>query len=89
VSEIGVLINEVKHIAKSLAGLHRKADKTNGNVGKLDKRVVVLESKDVMTKAACNAHRLASARRTLYLIIGAIVTFLGGYLLHLLTGGKT
>jgi len=80
-------MNEIKHVSRSVAGLHRKADLTNGKIGKLDNRVGILESQDVMTTATCNAHRLSAMRRSLFLILGALVSFAGGYLLERATGG--
>jgi hypothetical protein len=80
VSELGLII-------KSLDGLHRKADKTNGHLTDHEGRLMVLENREIVTSADCNAHRLSSLRRTFFLILGVLMSFAGGYALDKLTGG--
>ncbi|MCW7072106.1 MAG: hypothetical protein OCU12_07270 [Methanophagales archaeon] len=79
-ASLGVVQNEVKHIRRSLAGLHRKADKTNGYIQDHEKRLNVLEthSQRFVTKSECSDHRGGTWQKVAMLVVGALIAAIVG-----------
>ena len=85
--ELGVIKNDLGHVRRSLDGLHRKADRTNGCVQANSGRLTKLETREVVTTAECNDRRLTGTRRILGAIVGAVAALATGWILHAVTSG--
>jgi len=89
----GATTNELKHINASLGGLHRKADKTNGAIGKHAERLTILETRGetYVTTTECAESRGSNWKRTAWVLIGAIIAAVMGLfspvILAKITGG--
>ena len=85
--DLAVIKNELTHVRRSLSGLHRKADKTNGCVRGQDRRLTRLETLDVVTTADCLDRRLSGTRRVLWWVLSVVAAVAGGWALRAFTGG--
>lgn len=83
--DLAVIKNELSHVRRSLSGLHRKADKTNGRVLGQDRRLTVLETQDVVTTTKCSDLRLSGTRRVLWWVLSVVGAVAGGWALRALT----
>ena len=86
----GATANELKHINKSLSGLHRKADLTNGAIGDHSNRLTALETRGptYVTREDCAESRGSNWKRAMFLVIGGLVAALVGAVApHLIGGG--
>lgn len=85
----GATANELKHINKSLSGLHRKADLTNGAIGEHSNRLTALETRapTYVTREDCAESRGSNWKRAVWVLLGAMVAAVMGVLAPHLTGG--